>query len=141
MASVRVFGLARLSVGGAACCRVDLALWRAVVWACRRVGMLACWSVGVLEWFDCLPCASVGVFSSWQGLSGLVGGVWCVSLSLCLRMCGRCWYWWCWLLVVCVLCRARACVRAKLCERVREVLLNAGGPNGNKPDSGRGFSV
>ena len=33
----------------------------------------------------------------------------------------------------------RACVRAKLCERVSEVLLNAGGPNGNKPDSGRGF--
>ena len=32
----------------------------------------------------------------------------------------------------------RACVRAKLCERVREVLLNAGGPNGNKSDSGGG---
>ena len=32
----------------------------------------------------------------------------------------------------------RACVRAKLCERVREVLLSAGGPNGNKRDSGLG---
>ena len=34
----------------------------------------------------------------------------------------------------------RACVRAKLCERVREVLLNAGDPNGNKCDSGGDFS-
>ena len=33
----------------------------------------------------------------------------------------------------------RACVRAKLCGCVREVLLNAGGPNGNKPDSGGRF--
>ena len=33
----------------------------------------------------------------------------------------------------------RACVRAKLCACVREVLLNAGGPNGNKTDSGRDF--
>ena len=35
-------------------------------------------------------------------------------------------------------CRAcvRACVRAKLCERVREVLLNAGGSNGKKGSSG-----
>ena len=32
----------------------------------------------------------------------------------------------------------RACVRAKLCERVREVLLNAGGSNGKKFDSGVG---
>ena len=30
----------------------------------------------------------------------------------------------------------RACVRAKLCERGREVLLNAGGSNGKKYDSG-----
>ena len=30
-------------------------------------------------------------------------------------------------------------VRAKLCGCVREVLLNAGGPNGNKCDSGRDF--
>ena len=30
----------------------------------------------------------------------------------------------------------RACVRAKLCERGREVLLNAGGSNGKKFDSG-----
>ena len=30
----------------------------------------------------------------------------------------------------------RACVRAKLCERGREVLLNAGGSNGKKCDSG-----
>ena len=32
----------------------------------------------------------------------------------------------------------RACVRAKLCERVREVLLNAGASDGKKPDSGGG---
>ena len=35
-----------------------------------------------------------------------------------------------------VLCSCRACVRAKLCERGREVLLNAGGSNGKKFDSG-----
>ena len=35
----------------------------------------------------------------------------------------------------------RACVRAKLCGCVREVLLNAGGPNGNKSDSGGDFPV
>ena len=29
-----------------------------------------------------------------------------------------------------------SCVRAKLCERGREVLLNAGGSNGKKYDSG-----
>ena len=34
----------------------------------------------------------------------------------------------------------RACVRAKLCERGREVLLNAGGSNGKKYDSGVDFS-
>ena len=34
----------------------------------------------------------------------------------------------------------RACVRAKLCERGREVLLNAGGSNGKKYDSGADFS-
>ena len=34
----------------------------------------------------------------------------------------------------------RACVRAKLCERGREVLLNAGGSNGKKFDSGVDFS-
>ena len=34
----------------------------------------------------------------------------------------------------------RACVRAKLCERVREVLLNAGGLDGKKYDSGVGCS-
>ena len=33
----------------------------------------------------------------------------------------------------------RACVRAKLCERGREVLLNAGGSNGKKFDSGVGW--
>ena len=32
----------------------------------------------------------------------------------------------------------RACVRAKLCERVRDVLLNAGGCDGEKSDSGVG---
>ena len=32
----------------------------------------------------------------------------------------------------------RACVRAKLCERVREVLLNAGASDGKKSDSGGG---
>ena len=32
----------------------------------------------------------------------------------------------------------RACVPAKLCERGREVLLNAGGSNGKKFDSGVG---
>ena len=35
-----------------------------------------------------------------------------------------------------VSCSCRACVRAKLCERGREVLLNAGGSNGKKYDSG-----
>ena len=30
----------------------------------------------------------------------------------------------------------RACVRAKLCERVRDVILNAGVQNGEKSDSG-----
>ena len=30
-------------------------------------------------------------------------------------------------------------MRAKLCGCVREVLLNAGGTNGKKPDSGAGF--
>ena len=35
-----------------------------------------------------------------------------------------------------VSCSCRACVRAKLCERGREVLLNAGGSNGKKFDSG-----
>ena len=34
----------------------------------------------------------------------------------------------------------RACVRAKLCERVREVLLNAGVQNGKISASGVGFS-
>ena len=40
-------------------------------------------------------------------------------------------------------CRAcvRACVRAKLCGCVREVFLNAGGPNGKKCDSGGGLYV
>ena len=33
----------------------------------------------------------------------------------------------------------RACVRAKLCERVRDVILNAGVQNGEKFDSGVGF--
>ena len=33
----------------------------------------------------------------------------------------------------------RACVRAKLCERVREVLLNAGASDGKKYDSGGDF--
>ena len=32
----------------------------------------------------------------------------------------------------------RACVRAKLCERVREVLLNAGASDGKNCDSGGG---
>ena len=32
----------------------------------------------------------------------------------------------------------RACVRAKLCEHVREVLLNAGASDGKKPDSSGG---
>ena len=35
----------------------------------------------------------------------------------------------------------RACVRAKLCGRVREVLPNAGGLDGNKPDSGPRWSA
>ena len=34
----------------------------------------------------------------------------------------------------------RACVRAKLCERGREVLLNAGGSNGKNSDSGAEWS-
>ena len=38
-----------------------------------------------------------------------------------------------------VSCSCRACVRAKLCERVREVLLNAGASDGKKSDSGSGF--
>ena len=38
-----------------------------------------------------------------------------------------------------VSCSCRACVRAKLCGCVREVLLNAGGTNGKKPDSGAGL--
>ena len=33
----------------------------------------------------------------------------------------------------------RACVRAKLCERVRDGLLNAGVSDGEKFDSGVGF--
>ena len=33
-----------------------------------------------------------------------------------------------------------SCVRAKLCERGREVVLNAGGSNGKKFDSGVGWS-
>ena len=37
-----------------------------------------------------------------------------------------------------VSCSCRACVRAKLCERVREVLLNAGASDGKKSDSGGG---
>ena len=32
-------------------------------------------------------------------------------------------------------------MRAKLCGCVREVLLNAGGPNGKKFDSGAGFGT
>ena len=39
-----------------------------------------------------------------------------------------------------VSCSCRACVRAKLCGCVRDVLLNAGGSNGKKPDSGLGCS-
>ena len=35
----------------------------------------------------------------------------------------------------------RACVRAKLCERVRDVILNAGVPNGEKYSSGVGFGA
>ena len=40
-----------------------------------------------------------------------------------------------------VSCSCRACVRAceAVCVRGREVLLNAGGPNGNKSDSGGDF--
>ena len=38
-----------------------------------------------------------------------------------------------------VSCSCRACVRAKLCGCVREVLLNAGGSNGKKVNSGAGF--
>ena len=38
-----------------------------------------------------------------------------------------------------VSCSCRACVRAKLCGCVREVLLNAGGSNGKNSDSGAGF--
>ena len=38
-----------------------------------------------------------------------------------------------------VSCSCRACVRAKLCERGREVLLNAGGSNGKKCYSGVGW--
>ena len=34
----------------------------------------------------------------------------------------------------------RACVRAKLCERVREVLLNAGVSDGKNCDSGGDFN-
>ena len=37
-----------------------------------------------------------------------------------------------------VSCSCRACVRAKLCERVREVLLNAGALDGKNCDSGGG---
>ena len=40
-----------------------------------------------------------------------------------------------------VWCSCRACVRAKLCGCVREVLLNAGGSNGKKFDSGAGFGT
>ena len=39
-----------------------------------------------------------------------------------------------------VSCSCRACVRAKLCERVREVLLNAGASDGKKYDSGGDFN-
>ena len=40
-----------------------------------------------------------------------------------------------------VSCSCRACVRAKLCGCVREVLLNAGGSNGKKTDSGADFTL
>ena len=40
-----------------------------------------------------------------------------------------------------VSCSCRACVRAKLCGCVSDVLLNAGVSNGKKCDSGGGLRV